>query len=364
MATATPTAIPIAPPTSTPTATPTLLPTATPTPHIYSLAVPAEGAYIGTLLCNQHTADQFQASYGRSPAIGFSGGLYLDGDAHPYFRSYIERDAGDGVVAIVDLNVARSWEDENSYTLPSGLPSLMNRFLAGEFDDNMRLWATIVKSVPMPVMVRFGREMNGDWYPWSGAENGAGTTSGYADPTLADGPERYTEAYRRVWQIFEAEGVENAVWVWTPTVPWWITGGYLAESWNDPVSYYPGDQYVDWTSVTLYYWGTHFGHEPDLPFGVFFEEAYNEIVVGIGKPFLISELGVGDEGVNKATWIRNTYAALKDRYRLVKGVVWWDDREWDLGPRIDSSPQSADAFRDAIADPYYLDRPILIPLAP
>ena len=32
--------------------------------------------------------------------------------------------------------------------------------------------------------------MNASWFSWNGSYNGGGRTSGYGDPTLADGPER------------------------------------------------------------------------------------------------------------------------------------------------------------------------------
>ena len=34
---------------------------------------------------------------------------------------------------------------------------------------------------PFPMLVEFGTEMNGYWFPWNGKWNGAGATLGYGD---------------------------------------------------------------------------------------------------------------------------------------------------------------------------------------
>jgi hypothetical protein len=76
----------------------------------------------------------------------------------------------------------------------------------GRFDVELRRWARAAASTKIPLLVDFACEMNGDWFPWSGKWNGGGERTGYGDPRLADGPERYRAAYRRVSRSFGPRG--------------------------------------------------------------------------------------------------------------------------------------------------------------
>ena len=55
------------------------------------------------------------------------------------------------------------------------------------------------------MLVEFGTEMNGFWFPWNGKWNGAGATTGYGDPALPDGPERFRDAYRHVHDVIASQ---------------------------------------------------------------------------------------------------------------------------------------------------------------
>ena len=79
----------------------------------------------------------------------------------------------------------------------------------GDFDDSLIEWARDVKRTNIPLMVEFGTEVNGDWFPWSGILNGGGETEEYGDPNIADGPERFRDAYRHIIDLFRNEDVNN-----------------------------------------------------------------------------------------------------------------------------------------------------------
>ena len=48
----------------------------------------------------------------------------------------------------------------------------LQRIIDGKFDDDLLRWARDAKKVHIPIIVDFGPEMNGDWFPWSGKLNG------------------------------------------------------------------------------------------------------------------------------------------------------------------------------------------------
>jgi hypothetical protein len=70
----------------------------------------------------------------------------------------------------------------------------------------------------------------------------------------------------------------------------------------------------------------------------------------------------------KADFIRAAFPALKDAYRLFRAAVFWHERwETEEGTfanlRVNSSPGALEAYREGVADPYWLDRPQFRPRA-
>ena len=87
------------------------------------------------------------------------------------------------------------------------------------------------------IWMRFGHEMNGDWYPW-----GSGFNQGTSMRHLGNTPQDYINAYRHVVDRFRAKGLgSNMVkWVFSPNV--WYKDNFS--------QFYPGDAYVDMISVS------------------------------------------------------------------------------------------------------------------
>lgn len=202
----------------------------------------------------------------------------------------------------------------------------------------------------------FGNEMNAEWSIHSGSNNGGGETTGYGDPLVPDGPERFIDAWRHVHHIFSAVGAGNISWVFAPNaanVPWY--------EWNHMENYYPGDEYVDWLGLDGYNFGT-----AGSSWGsrwITFEEIFNppsyrqlEMLMESypGKPFVIAEMASTEEGGNKATWILDAYNVIKEQFPRIHAVNWFNiNKETDW--RFDSSPESLAAFQQALLDEYYLN---------
>lgn len=89
----------------------------------------------------------------------------------------------------------------------------LQRIINGEFDAQLAEWARAARRTGIPLMVEFGTEVNGDWFPWNGRYNGGGVTGRYGDPAMADGPERFRDAYRHIVSLFRREGVRNVTWI-------------------------------------------------------------------------------------------------------------------------------------------------------
>jgi hypothetical protein len=210
------------------------------------------------------------------------------------------------------------------------------RITSGAEDAVIAARARSVKAFGRPVFLRWGAEMNGDWYAWSGARNGA-------DPSM------FVRAWQRIHDIFARAGVRNAIWVWAPNAQS-RPGGTDPASWNNWRRYYPGDAYVDWVGIDGYNFGPYTGSWE--PFGEIMGPVYADYAAT--KPIMIAETGSVEQGGDKAAWIDDARTWVK-HHRGIRAFVWFDTNRSSSGIdwRIDSSPASLDAFRRLARDPAF-----------
>lgn len=233
----------------------------------------------------------------------------------------------------------------------------LERIIDGYFDSFLSDWADEIRKFEKPVMVTFGCEMNGDWFPWSGVFQGRDSTDEFGDPTEADGPERYIAAYRHIIELFRKRGVENVAWLFQPN-----SSSHPEEDWNSISAYYPGDEYIDWVGVSLY--GAQFIHESWNSFDALMDPVYEELTsIFPDKPLMLAEWGVGEypEKGDKATWYREALSKLQTKYvRFEIAIVYherWQNHDgtWsDL--RVDSSNEALNAYRQGIGSNYFVGK--------
>ncbi len=191
-------------------------------------------------------------------------------------------------------------------------------------------------------MIRLMHEMNGNWYPWAGTVNG-------------NRPSDFVPAWRHVHDIFEAEGATNVTWVWSinhESVP-----AVRSNSFDD---YYPGDGYVDWVSISGFNWGTTRSDTAWRPLDFWYRRpmAYLKTT---GKPIVVSEFASVEQGGDKGAWITDAYTRFRTKYPGIKAVIYYNKPETQVDGtqdwRIDTSPASREAYRAAVASPFYLGAP-------
>lgn len=342
-------------PNYTPEATRTLIPnpTVAPTPSRTLYAAPRDleyedipGAYLGLFFGTGGSIAAFSESIGKQPAIM----AYYTGWDTAFRRNLHDADALLGRVSMATWEYAVAPEGG----LESYEGRLLDAIIDGRHDDYIRTWAEGARDFGRPLLLRWGHEMNGDWYPWSGAQNGGGTLDGFGDRGLPDGPERFVAAYRHIHDIFDRAGAANVLWVWCPGTP-----AHWLGDWSRIAHYYPGNKYVDWMCIDGYNWGTcEYGAAFNSRWESFekvFAQGYAELqVVNSRKPIMIGEFAATEEGGEKAAWILDAYERIREDYPQIRAVVWFHiDKETDW--RIDSSPESLAAFRQAVAGDYWLD---------
>ncbi len=235
----------------------------------------------------------------------------------------------------------------------NGSPYPLDAIINGQWDNFITNYATSVKNWGLPLFIRLGHEMNGDWYKYGGANNGGGTLIGFGDPNVADGPERFIAAFKHVHNIFENVGADNVAWIWCPN-----NGSSPTASWNTPEAYYPGDDYVDWIGFDGYNFGTSQTWSGWVEFHNIYTELYQKFQ-NYGKPLMIGEFASVESGGQKSNWITNAYSIyLKYSFPKIKAVTWFHVEKVEgtvmTNWKINSSELSLQAYKNAIADPYYL----------
>ncbi|WP_346533345.1 glycosyl hydrolase [Micromonospora sp. DPT] len=205
----------------------------------------------------------------------------------------------------------------------------LSRIARGSFDAYLLSWAQGIKSLDYPVAIRFGHEMNGDWYPWCETVNG-------------NRPGDFVKAWRHVHDVFEAAGVKNVIWTWSPNVRWDDSTPKLS-------TLYPGDDYVDWVGLSGYYGPGALSTYRS--FDAIFNPTIKEIRAFTHKPLVITETAASDGDGRKAEWIKQTFQLLP-RHRDIIGLIWFEANK-EVDWRIISSPAAAKAFARAVAASRY-----------
>jgi beta-mannanase len=230
---------------------------------------------------------------------------------------------------------------------------------AGEHDDHVSSWATLLESWARPrggrtrgrrFYFRPAHEMNGNWFPWSAVDssridatvtpvrNDSANTNGSGGEGRAAGtPTDYVEMWRRLFDAFGATELDgsNVRWIWTVNAD--EIGGVRAEQ------YYPGDEYVDWVGLD----GFNFGGSQSYSSWRTPEELFDPMLGRLreltDKPVALTEFGsaslVGSNGngehrpARKAAWIEAAFEYVEAND--IKMTCWFnidktgaDEADW------------------------------------
>jgi beta-mannanase len=244
----------------------------------------------------------------------------------------------------------------------------LTEIIAGKWDAYIDKWGDAAREFGRPMIVVFGNEMNGTWFPWSGTFYGGSVWD--AEHKNWKGPETYRQAYRHVVDHVRARGASNIKWMFhTNNYP------YPYDTWNEAWSYFPGPEYVDWLGLSVY--GQQFKDEPNPDIPSLVDWPYREIcLLDPNKPVMIAEWATGEfphsvaaGGLSKANWIKHGLEMFRTRYPRIKAAVYWHER-WQnpdgsySNLRVNSSVESLAAYREGVAHPDWLGHLILRAVSP
>ena len=241
----------------------------------------------------------------------------------------------------------------------SNNPFSFGEILAGKWDHYLDSWGEKAAQYGKPFFVSFALEMNGDWFPWSGAFHGAGTPiKDGSCQNCFEGPTRVVNGMRYVIDRVRAKGARNIIWVWHPN----NTSG-PDEPWNQMAAYYPGTEYCDWIALSAY--GTQFPYQEWISVDDAIIRWHKKLAAVVpDKPIMLGEWGVGEfpKKGDRAAWLTEFFKRAPLELPRLKAMVFWHER-WensDLSHSnllVNSSPSALKAYRQGIAGPFWLDRP-------
>jgi len=285
-----------------------------------ALLVPAQGVLFGAFV-GTGTIPQLETTLGRKLTISHNFYGWTDD-----YTAWVRSTLMSGYIPLV------TWEAWTGGSVGIPLDDIIN----GAHDSMIRTRAQACAAIGQKFFLRWGHEMNGNWYPWDGSHNGASTAA----------TAKYIAAYRHIHDLFVSAGATNALWVFAPNVD-----SVPGDAWNQWSNYYPGDSYVDWMAFDGYNWGTVQTGSSWRTFASITSTIYAGLAAK-GKPIMIPETASTEMGGDKAAWITAILPALKTSFPAIKAFVWFHmNKETDW--RIDSSTQSRDAFVPMARDPYF-----------
>jgi hypothetical protein len=212
-------------------------------------------------------------------------------------------------------------------------PEYSNAAIAsGHWDEYLRAFARSVAGAGLRTYVRYAHEMNGDWYPWS------------RDPA------EYVRAWRRVVDVFRAEGAGNAKFVFSVNPSLWQERSVFEPTLR---RYWPGDGYVDYLGSTM----ISFGGRKDYTVAEF-ADRLALVHAAFGKELLVTELNTAL--ADRVKWFTDLRTWLVTEARWVRGVVLSQgssrgqeqlgsqvgDLSWD----VTTDPETQPVVRAIIAD--------------
>jgi hypothetical protein len=331
--------------------------------------VPATGGMLGVNLdWGSESLAQYAEKLGHRPAVAVSfSHIPLSGDDETNVRAAADQVRINGGMLLVTLEPHE------------GLAGVTPQVAA----DVATLFAEI-NGAGVPVIVRFGHEMNGSWYEWG------------------QQPTEYIATFRLLAEALR-KGAPGTATMWAPNnaggypfaggpataVPGTADFALLDTDGNGVLTiaddayapYYPGDDVVDWVGMSLYHWGSAYPWgENEMPEegkfaaqltgtydGLGGDESaasdfYQTYAVEHGKPLAIPETAAlvapghdpqQELAIKRAWWRQVLNEDNAGRFPQLKMVNWfeWDKLEPEVGGDVHWSVANEAKVREAfVAD--------------
>jgi Glycosyl hydrolase family 26 len=223
----------------------------------------------------------FAQTAGRQPNLA----LYYSGWWQPFNKSFAEEAYAAGATTVVQMDPSNP---------PHNIVSIAG-IVAGEYDSYLENFADQVADFGHQVVIGFGHEPDGYWYPWGDK---------YVTPSV------WVAAWQHIVEMFRQQGADNVTWLWTMNV--------LGDQTKPLSAYWPGAYYVNWVGIDGYY------RRP----GATYAQVFGPTIVAIRRvtnaPILISETAIDTVGTEPSR-VADIYAGIQAFGEL--GFIWFDMNE-------------------------------------
>lgn len=261
----------------------------------------APGSYLGVYAkgvpASYSPVTAFRSSTGASPDVL----MYYSGWYEPFQASFAAKAAKNGEVQLIQM-------DPDRVTVAA--------IASGRYDGYLSAFAEAVRAYRHPVIMSFGHEMNGSWYPW-----------GYTNAS----PKAFVAAWRHIVTLFRALGAKNVTWLWTVNIVNNTQRGRIPS----PGPWWPGNSYVTWVGIDGYYL------KPSWKFAPLFGPTIAAVRTLTGRPILIAETGAVP-AAGQPSKIADVFAGVR-QYGLL-GFVWFNSVNSAKQDFVIKSPASIAAF--------------------
>ncbi len=219
--------------------------------------------------------------------------------------------------------------DFYSHPLESGSRSkkdITAEIARGEYDERVREFAQLLRTMGIPIFLRPGFEFGGEGY------------GQYASKTY------WIDAWKRIFMIFKAQSVDNVAFVWNTLDA------------EDFTEYYPGDEYVDWWAINVF----NNDADKDEFINKFIKEAAKH-----NKPVMIAEstpryIGAGHGKESWNIWYK-PYFDLLSKYGHIKAFCYinasWEDyydKTFKHDCRIQINTYVKTNYKTVLSDPKFI----------
>lgn len=221
--------------------------------------------------------------------------------------------------------------------------------IRGKYDDHFKQLAADIKAYGKPILLRLNNEMNTDWTSYCGMM------------TLLD-PDIFVMTWRRMYDIFMQEGVNNVIWIWNP-----IATSCPYSSWGEDLCYFPGKEYCQLIGATDYEMNNY--AEGSTQISSFSERYFKLYKKNRESGFedwgvIISEFACGSGGdvsgrlgrnaATQAKWVEGMFDEFcmdqQSKYvQQIKGMVWFNCNDY-VGDKISNRLRIYDPDTDAYDD--------------
>ncbi|MEI6645306.1 MAG: glycosyl hydrolase [bacterium] len=200
----------------------------------------------------------------------------------------------------------------------------------GEMDVQLNELVRVLKGTKHPILVRIGYEFNGKW-------------NGYE-------PEPYRKAFRRVAERLRAGLGKQVAFAWCFSLD--------DNKNNDFMSYFPGDDVVDWWSVDVF-GEDHYTHKELKPFLEAAHQHRRPVLIGESTPRKVS-VQLGEDSVRR--WFKPYFTLLAENpgIKAFSYIYWdWSKTRWSTwgDGRFGENPAVKAYFNSQLQNPIFAPVP-------